>query len=136
MRRRLALPKDTCSGSECAGASRREHARCAVLKCARLNRPASSGRSTPWDGCTTMKLLATDIRGKTVMSDDGTMLGRLRNVTTNERTGDLAEVLVEPADDVDPRLFKRDARGYVVFPFENVKSVRDVIVVSTYQPGF
>ena len=83
-----------------------------------------------------MKLLATDIRGKTVMSDDGTMLGRLRNVSVNERTGELAEVLVEPADDVDPRLFKRDGRGYVVFPFENVKSVRDVIVVSTYQPGF
>ncbi len=83
-----------------------------------------------------MKLLATDIRGKTVMSDEGTMLGRLRNVTANERTGELTEVLVEPADDVDPRLFKRDARGYVVFPFENVKSVRDVIVVSTYQPGF
>ena len=62
------------------------------------------------------------------MSDDGTMLGRLRNITTNERTGDLTEVLVEPADDVDARLFKRDARGYVVFPFENVKSVRDVIV--------
>ncbi|MEA3200607.1 MAG: hypothetical protein QOE90_2035 [Thermoplasmata archaeon] len=83
-----------------------------------------------------MKLLATDIRGKTVMSDDGTMLGRLRNVSVNERTGELAEVLVEPADDVDPRLFKRDNRGYVVFPFENVKSIRDVIVVSTYQPGF
>lgn len=84
----------------------------------------------------TMKLLATDIRGKTVMSDEGTMLGRLRNVVTNERTGELTEVLVEPADDVDPRLFKRDARGYVMFPFENVRSVRDVIVVSTYQPGF
>lgn len=84
----------------------------------------------------TMKLLATDIRGKTVMSDEGTMLGRLRNVTVNERSGELAEVLIEPADDVDPRLFKRDSRGYVCFPFDNVRSVRDVIVVSTYQPGF
>ena len=32
--------------------------------------------------------------------------------------------------------FEGDNRGYVVFPFENVKSIRDVIVVSTYQPGF
>ncbi|MHB8604724.1 MAG: PRC-barrel domain-containing protein [Thermoplasmatota archaeon] len=83
-----------------------------------------------------MKLLASDIKGKTVMSDEGLMLGRLRNVVVDEKTGDLAQVLVEPAEDVDPRLFKRDNRGYLVFPFENVKSVRDVIVVSTLTPGF
>ena len=79
----------------------------------------------------TMKLLATDLRGKTVMSDEGLMLGRLRNVTTDEKTGDLTDVLVEPGEDVDPRLFRRDQRGYLVFPFENVRSLRDVIVVST-----
>ncbi|MHB8586333.1 MAG: PRC-barrel domain-containing protein [Thermoplasmatota archaeon] len=76
-------------------------------------------------------MLASDLRGKTVMSDEGMMLGRLRNITTEEKTGELVQVLIEPAEDVDPRLFKRDNRGYLVFPFENVKSVRDVIVVTT-----
>jgi sporulation protein YlmC with PRC-barrel domain len=76
-------------------------------------------------------MLASDLRGKTVMSDEGMMLGRLRNITTEERTGELLQVLIEPSEDVDPRLFKRDNRGYLVFPFENVKSVRDVIVVTT-----
>jgi len=83
-----------------------------------------------------MKFLATEIRGKTVMSDDGTMLGRLRNVSLDTRTGQLNEVLVEPAEDIDVRAFKRDARGYVAFPIENLKAVRDVIVVSTTTPGF
>ena len=83
-----------------------------------------------------MKILASDIRGKTVMSDEGIMLGRLRNIVVDERTGELSQVLIEPADDVDPRLFKRDQRGYLAFPFENVRSVRDVIVVSTLTPNF
>ena len=78
-----------------------------------------------------MKVLATELRGKTVMSDEGLMLGRLRNVTFNEKTGELGQMLVEPSEDVDPRLFKRDPRGYLTFPFAGVRSVRDVIVIRT-----
>lgn len=78
-----------------------------------------------------MKIMASDLRGKTVMSDEGLMLGRLRNIIINETTGDLTHVLVEPGEDVDTRLFKRDKRGYLVFGFETVRNVRDVIVVGT-----
>lgn len=78
-----------------------------------------------------MRILASEIRGKTVMSDEGLMIGRLRNIVVNESTGELTQVLVEPSDDVDPRLFKRDERGYLAFPFSAVKNVRDVIVIST-----
>lgn len=77
-----------------------------------------------------MKIMASDLRGKTVMSDEGLMLGRLRNIIINEGTGDLTHVLVEPGEDVDTRLFKRDKRGYLVFEFAAVRSVRDVIVVN------
>jgi sporulation protein YlmC with PRC-barrel domain len=76
-----------------------------------------------------MKVLATELTGKTVMSDDGLMLGRLRSIEMNESTGDLTNVLIEPSGDVDPRLFKRDDRGYLIFPFDNVKAVRDVIIM-------
>jgi sporulation protein YlmC with PRC-barrel domain len=78
-----------------------------------------------------MKIMASDLRGKTVMSDEGLMLGRLRNILINEHNGDLTHVLVEPGEDVDTRLFKRDKRGYLVFDFGSVRNVRDVIVVST-----
>jgi sporulation protein YlmC with PRC-barrel domain len=78
-----------------------------------------------------MKIMASDLRGKTVMSDEGLMLGRLRNIIIDEKTGDLTHVLVEPGEDVDTRLFKRDKRGYLVFGFETVRNVRDVIVVAT-----
>ncbi|HVL48419.1 MAG TPA: PRC-barrel domain-containing protein [Candidatus Thermoplasmatota archaeon] len=82
-----------------------------------------------------MKLLASDIKGKTVMSDEGMMLGRLRNIVLEEKSGELTQVLIEPAEDIDPRLYRRDQRGFLVFPFENIRAVRDVIVVSTVNAG-
>ncbi len=78
-----------------------------------------------------MKVLTSELKGKTVMSDEGLMLGRLRNIQMDEATGDLTTVLIEPSGDVDPRLFKRDDRGYLIFPFDNVKAVRDVIIMDT-----
>jgi len=41
----------------------------------------------------------------------------------------LESLLVEPSDKIDPRLYQQDEDGYLLFPFESVKSVRDVIVV-------
>jgi sporulation protein YlmC with PRC-barrel domain len=76
-----------------------------------------------------MKVMENDLRGKRVMSDEGMYLGTLRNMTVNEKTGKLESLLVEPSDKIDPRLYHQDEKGYILFPFESVKSIRDVIVV-------
>lgn len=78
-----------------------------------------------------MKVQATDLRGKPCMSDEGLMLGRIVNVLMDKTSGDLEHLLVEPGDEIDPRLYKRDNNGNLVFPFGNVTSVRDVVVVDT-----
>jgi sporulation protein YlmC with PRC-barrel domain len=79
-----------------------------------------------------MKIFESELRGKTVMSDEGTYLGILRNTTVNDRTGDLVSLLVEPSDEIDSRLYHQDGEGHLVFPFDAVRSVRDVIVVATH----
>lgn len=79
-----------------------------------------------------MKIFESELRGKTVMSDEGTYLGILRNTTVNERTGDLVSLLVEASDEIDARLYHQDTDGRLVFPFDAVRSVRDVIVVATH----
>ena len=66
-----------------------------------------------------MKMTESEMRGKTVMSEEGLYLGILRNSTVEERTGQLMNVLIEPSDDVDPRLF----------PFNSIKSVKDVVII-------
>jgi len=76
-----------------------------------------------------MKILENDLRGKTVMTEEGLYLGILRNSTVDERTGELLNILIEPSEDVDPRLYHLDTQGHLVFPFEKIRSVKDVIII-------
>ena len=76
-----------------------------------------------------MKMTESEMRGKTVMSEEGLYLGILRNSTVEERTGQLMNVLIEPSDDVDPRLYHLDNQGHLVFPFNSIKSVKDVVII-------
>lgn len=76
-----------------------------------------------------MKITERELRGKTVMSEEGLYLGILRNSTVEERTGQLMDILIEPSDDVDPRLYHLDKQGHLVFPFNSIKSVKDVVII-------
>ena len=44
-----------------------------------------------------MKVLENELRGKTVMSEEGLYLGILRNSLVEENTGKLLNILVEPS---------------------------------------
>lgn len=76
-----------------------------------------------------MRITENELRGKTVMTEEGLYLGIMRNTTVDIRTGELTGVLIEPSDDVDPRLYHLDDQGHLVFPFDAIKSVKDVIIV-------
>jgi len=78
-----------------------------------------------------MRLAENELRGKSVMSEEGLYLGILRNSTVDEKTGTLMDILIEPSEDVDPRLYHLDNQGHLVFPFSSIKSVKDVIVVGS-----
>ncbi len=78
-----------------------------------------------------MKVFESELRGKTVMSNEGGYLGILRNVSANVATGDLVAIHVEPAEDVDARLYTQDNQGRMTFAFTAIKAVRDVVVVAT-----
>ncbi len=78
-----------------------------------------------------MKVFESELRGKTVMSKEGGYLGVLRNVSANVATGDLVAIHVEPAEDVDARLYTQDEQGRLQFAFTAIKAVRDVVVVAT-----
>ena len=76
-----------------------------------------------------MKITENELRGKTVMSEEGLYLGVMRNTTVDSKTGKLEHILVEPSDDVDPRLYHLDSQGHLVFAFDTIKSVKDVIII-------
>ncbi|HEC75728.1 MAG TPA: hypothetical protein ENI33_00510 [Thermoplasmatales archaeon] len=77
-----------------------------------------------------MRVMENELRGRKVMSNEGLYLGIIRNITVDEKTGKLLDLIVEPSDKIDPRLYHQNEEGYLLFPFETVKSVKDVVILS------
>ena len=76
-----------------------------------------------------MKKFMTELRGKTVMTNDGQILGMIENFVVDTVTGDLQHVLVIPAEEVEVRLFRSDGQGRLILPFSEMRAVRDVVVM-------
>jgi len=76
-----------------------------------------------------MKKFATELRGKTVMTNDGQILGMIENFVVDTKTGELQHVLIMPAEEIEPRLFKTDSQGRLIMPFNKMRAVRDVVVM-------
>ncbi len=77
-----------------------------------------------------MKKFATELRGKTVMTNDGQLLGTIDNFIVNTKSGKLSDVLVMPAENVEPSGFKVDPEGRFILPFKGMRSVKDVVVMN------
>ncbi len=75
-----------------------------------------------------MKLFATELKGKTVMTEDGQILGVLADFIMDTKTGKISSILVSPSETVEARLFKVDPAGRLILSFKSMKAVRDVIV--------
>jgi sporulation protein YlmC with PRC-barrel domain len=76
-----------------------------------------------------MKAFVTELKGKTVMTKDGQILGILDNFMMNTRSGKLETMLIAPAENLETRLFKGDQEGHVVLSIKAMRAVKDVVVV-------
>lgn len=76
-----------------------------------------------------MRKFLTELRGKTVMTDDGQILGMIDNFVVDTANGNIQHVLVTPTEDIEVRLFQTDSSGRLVLPFKSMHSVKDVVVM-------
>lgn len=76
-----------------------------------------------------MRKFLTELRGKTVMTNDGQILGLIENFVVDTTTGGIAHVLVTPSEDIESRLFQTDANGRLVLTFKSMRAVKDVVVM-------
>ncbi len=74
-------------------------------------------------------LESSDIRGKKVMNKEGAYLGILKSSLIDRETGIPFSILVEPSEDIDPRLYTLDGTGHLVFSSESIKSIEDNVIV-------
>lgn len=77
------------------------------------------------------EILAENLSGKAVMGSDGTELGMLYNITMDLKTGELADLVVEPDEELDATsvAFDHDDAGRFQVPVNRVQAVKDYIVV-------
>ena len=80
-----------------------------------------------------MKLFATELKGKTVMTEDGQILGILTDFIVDTRSGRIEMLLVNPAENVETRLFKTDPQGRLLLGFKTMRDVKDVIVTEVVE---
>lgn len=78
-----------------------------------------------------MRKFVTELKGKTVMTSDGLILGTISNFMVDTDTGQINHVLVNPAEDLASDSQEKDAQGRLVLPFRSMKSVKDVVVLET-----
>ncbi|MFQ5838122.1 MAG: PRC-barrel domain-containing protein [Thermoplasmata archaeon] len=76
-----------------------------------------------------MKRFVTELTGKTVMTNDGRILGVIENFVVDTRSGHVQDVLVAPAEDIDVRAFRADSQGRLLLPFQGMRAIRDVVVM-------
>ena len=76
-------------------------------------------------------ILAENLSGKAVMGSDGTELGMLYNITMDLKTGELADLVVEPDEQLAPDSveFGANEQGHFEVPVKRVQAVKDYIVV-------
>ncbi len=74
-------------------------------------------------------MFVTELRGKTVMTNDGQILGKIDNFVIDTDTGNIKHVLATPAEEIETELFETDAEERLVLPYEGMKAVRDVVVM-------
>jgi sporulation protein YlmC with PRC-barrel domain len=77
-----------------------------------------------------MRKFITELKGKTVMTNDGQILGMIENFVVDTTTGEIQHVLVVPAEEIEVRLFRTDAQGRLILPFSEMNAVRDVVVMN------
>ncbi|MCL4350758.1 MAG: PRC-barrel domain-containing protein [Candidatus Thermoplasmatota archaeon] len=77
-----------------------------------------------------MKLRFNRIRGTTIGTSDGTIIGLIDDIVFDSETGRMSEVLTIPKDSRFPFL-KKDQEGRYIIPFSYLKAGKDYIVMDT-----
>lgn len=72
-----------------------------------------------------------NIRGKKVMSKDGSYLGILRDSLVDEKTGMIRGVIVEPSEEIDSRLYHLDDGGNLVVSFDSIKLGKESLKIDS-----
>ncbi|MEM4331480.1 MAG: PRC-barrel domain-containing protein [Candidatus Anstonellales archaeon] len=74
-------------------------------------------------------LLAKQIKGRMVITNEGEEFGRVVDLNVNELTGDIEDLIIDPNPDNTSLEQLRTEDDYVLIPFNSVLAVGDYLIV-------
>ncbi len=77
------------------------------------------------------KTFSRSLARKKVMSNDGMLIGTVKNVMVDLDTGQVVDLIIKPDDTFRTDEYRMDGDKMFV-PFEAVKDIKDYIVVDRY----
>ncbi len=77
------------------------------------------------------KIFCRALAKKKVMSNDGMLIGTIKNIMVDLGTGQVVDLIVKPDESFKPDGYRTDGDKMFV-PFEAVKDIKDYIVVDRY----
>ena len=76
------------------------------------------------------RIVGKSLIGRNVVSDRGTVIGRLTDLSIETTAGKVMMLIIKPGKDIDSKYFRLNERGEILIPFTAVKAVKDVLIIS------
>lgn len=76
------------------------------------------------------KIEGNALLSRNVVSDRGTVIGKLTDLSMETRSGKVTMLIVKPSNEIDVRMFQTSEYGEIYIPFNAVKAIKDVIIVN------
>ena len=78
------------------------------------------------------RILSKELQGKTVISEEGKMFGKVLDITADMGTGELINVVIEPTKYLTTHFDNMitDEKGRVLLPFSAVGAIGDFVLVN------
>ncbi|MDP6612916.1 MAG: PRC-barrel domain-containing protein, partial [Candidatus Hydrothermarchaeota archaeon] len=77
-----------------------------------------------------VKIVGKSLIGRNVVSDRGTVIGKLVDMSIETLAGKVMMLIIKPGHDINPKYFRLNDRGEILIPFTAVKAVKDVLIIS------
>ncbi len=76
------------------------------------------------------KITGKSLLGRNVVSDRGTVIGKLVDLSIETIAGKVMMLIVKPDKSIDTKYFRLNERSEILIPFTAVKAIKDVLIIT------
>ncbi len=76
------------------------------------------------------KIMGKSLLGRNVVSDRGTIIGKLVDLSIETVAGKVMMLIVKPDKSIEKKYFRLNEREEIIIPFTAVKAVKDVLIIT------